>query len=78
LRHIGWGKHRAAVRGNSRADFIAKMGIGEEECDEALYWMEMLIESKLVKPELLVELIAEEDQILSVVVASIRTARRRQ
>jgi len=78
LRHIGWGKHRAAVRGKSRADFIAKMGIGEEECDEALYWMEMLIESKLVKPELLVELIEEEDQILSIIVASIRTARRRQ
>jgi hypothetical protein len=54
------------------------MGIVEEECDEALYWMEMLIESKLVKPELLVELIEEEDQILSIVVASIRTARQRQ
>jgi four helix bundle protein len=78
LRHIGWGKLRAAVRGKARADFIAKMGIVEEECDEALYWMEMLIESKLVKPELLVELIEEGDQILPIVIASIRTARRQQ
>ena len=54
------------------------MRIVEEECDEAPYWMEMLIESKLVKPELLVELIEEGDQILSIAVASIRTARRRQ
>jgi four helix bundle protein len=31
--------YRSALRGRSRADFIAKMGIVEEECDEALYWM---------------------------------------
>ena len=37
--------YRSAVRGKSHADFIAKMGIVEEECDEAIYWMEMLIEA---------------------------------
>jgi len=68
--------YRAAVRGKSRADFIAKMGIVEEECDEALYWMEMLIESDLVQPALLKELRDEGNQILSIVVASIKTARR--
>jgi four helix bundle protein len=68
--------YRAAVRGKSRADFIAKMGIVEEECDEALYWMEMLIESGSVKPVLLKDLIDEGNQILAIVVASIRTARR--
>ena len=70
--------YRAAIRGRSRADFIAKMGIVEEECDEALYWMEMLIESKLVKASLLKDLRNEGDQILAIVVASIRTARRRK
>ena len=70
--------YRAAVRGRSRADFVAKMGIVEEECDEALYWMEMLIESKLVKAPLLDDLRDEGNQILSIVVASIRTARRRR
>ena len=68
--------YRAAIRGRSRADFIAKMGIVEEECDEVLYWMEMLIESKLVKAKLLAALRDEGNQILSIVVASIRTARR--
>ena len=68
--------YRAAVRGKSRADFIAKMGIVEEECDEALYWMEMLIESGSVKPDLLKGLIDEGNQIIAIVVASIRTARR--
>jgi four helix bundle protein len=68
--------YRAAIRGRSRADFIAKMGIVEEECDEALYWMEMLIESRLVREKLLSPLRDEGNQILSIVVASIRTARR--
>lgn len=68
--------YRAAIRGRSRADFIAKMGIVEEESDEALYWMEMLIESRLVKAERLAGLRDEGNQILSIVVASIRTARR--
>jgi len=68
--------YRAAVRGKSRADFISKMGNVEEECDEALYWMEMLIESGSVKQKLLKALIDEGDEILAVVVASIKTARR--
>jgi four helix bundle protein len=68
--------YRAAVRGKSRADFIAKMGIVEEECDEALYWMEMLIESGSIKPDLLKSLMDEGNQILAIVVASIKTARR--
>ena len=37
--------YRAACRAKSRADFIAKLGIVEEECDETVYWMELLVES---------------------------------
>ena len=36
--------YRVACRGRSNADFIAKMGIGEEEADESLFWMELLAE----------------------------------
>lgn len=68
--------YRAAVRGKSRADFIAKIGIVEEECHETLYWMEMLIESGLAKPDLLRDLVDEGNQILSIFVASMRTARK--
>src|SRR5205814_10175941 len=68
--------YRAAVRGKSRADFISKMGNVEEESDEALYWMEMLIESGSVRPKLLKALMDEGNEILAIVVASIKTARR--
>ena len=37
--------YRSACRARSRAEFIAKMGIIEEECDESNYWMELLIDT---------------------------------
>jgi len=43
--------YRAACRARSHVDFIAKMGIVEEECDESIYWMELLIESGAVTPK---------------------------
>ena len=67
--------YRAAARARSRADFTAKMGIVEEECDETLYWLEMLVELQLINADRLKELRAEGNEILAIVVASIRTAR---
>jgi len=67
--------YRSACRAKSRADFIAKMKIVEEECDESLYWMDLLIESRLVRAALLDDLVREADEILALVVASIKAAR---
>jgi four helix bundle protein len=68
--------YRAACRARSSADFISKMGIVEEECDESIYWMELLIEAGIMKSNRLSSLLKEADEILSMVVASIRTSRR--
>ena len=68
--------YRAAVRGKSFADFVAKVGIVEEECDESLFWMEMLIDTGRMKPDRLAELMKEGGEILAITVASIKTARR--
>jgi four helix bundle protein len=69
--------YRSALRGKSRADFIAKLGIVEEECDEALYWMQMLIEADIMKTSRLAELMNEANEIIAIVVSSIKTARSR-
>src|SRR6185312_980657 len=45
--------YRAVCRAKSAADFVNKLKIVEEECDESLFWMELLIENKLVKEKLL-------------------------
>jgi four helix bundle protein len=67
--------YRAACRAKSLADFINKLRIVEEECDESLYWMEILIETGSVKASRLKDLIDEGAQILAIVVASAKTAR---
>ena len=68
--------YRAAARAKSRADFVAKLGIVEEECDEAAYWMEVIIALKILKPTRLTRLHTESAELLAIVVASIKTARR--
>jgi len=68
--------YRAACRARSRAEFVAKMGIVEEESDEARYWMEILTEAGLLKQEQLAPLMKEAGEIAAMVVASIKTARK--
>ena len=67
--------YRASCRARSQADFIAKMGIVEEEADESIYWMELLVESALVRQDLLDSLISEADELVAIVVPSIKTAK---
>lgn len=67
--------YRAACRAKSRPDFIAKMTIVEEECDESLYWMELLVETNLVKASLIEGLVKEGHELLAMTVASARSAR---
>ena len=67
--------YRAACRGRSKADFIAKAGISLEEADECLYWMELLQEAGIVSAEKLKDLMKEADELVAIFTASIKTAR---
>ena len=67
--------YRAVCRAKSTPDFVHKLRIVEEECDESLFWMEMLVDNKLVKASRLHELMQEGDEILAIVVSSAKTAR---
>lgn len=67
--------YRAACRARSNADFIAKLGIVEEESDESLFWIEMLVEYGLVKQNLAEGLLDEGNQLTAIFVSSINTAR---
>src|SRR6476659_6942352 len=68
--------YRAACRARSTADFIAKMGIVEEESDETLFWLELLEESELVTAAKLTAIKQEANELIAITVASIKTARR--
>src|SRR5262245_1845608 len=69
--------YRAACRARSAAEFRSKLGICEEEADEAIFWLEMIADLGYIRANLLDELIAEASAILSIVIASIKTSRRR-
>lgn len=68
--------YRAAVRGRSRGDFVSRMGIVEEECDEALYWIDVLVELGRTTSKRVEGLRAEANEIIAITVSSIKTARR--
>ena len=70
--------YRAACRGRSIADVVAKLGVVEEETDESLYWLEVLTEVDLVLHGQVAGLIADADEILAMTVASIKTLRHRK
>jgi four helix bundle protein len=68
--------YRAACRARSRREFIAKMGIVEEEADESQFWLELIIERGMLEASRVAPVRSEAAQIVAIAVASIRTARR--
>ena len=68
--------YRAACRAKSTADFIAKMGIVEEEADGTLFRLELLEDSKLVPAAKLTAIKQEANELIAITVVSIKTARR--
>ena len=66
--------YRSACKGRSKAEFIAKLGIVEEEADESAYWMELIIEGDLLKEELVQPLLDEANEIAAIMAASRITA----
>lgn len=69
--------YRAACRSRSRAEFISKTGIMEEEGDESLCWTELLVASREMAASRMSELMKEVSELPASVVACCRTARSR-
>ena len=68
--------YRAACRARSPAEFIAKMGIVEEEADESFGWLDLIADAGLIKRERLIPLMNEASELVAITVASIKTARK--
>jgi four helix bundle protein len=67
--------YRAACRGRSRAEFIAKIGIVLEEADEAVFWLELFQEGNIFPAEKLCDLVSETNELVAIFVTSLRTAK---
>ena len=67
--------YRAACRGRSRAEFVAKLGVVLEEADETVFWLELLQEGTIFPAGKLRDLLQEANELVSIFVSSVRTAR---
>ncbi|MGD0922752.1 MAG: four helix bundle protein [Terriglobia bacterium] len=70
--------YRAACRGRSASDVAAKLGIVEEEADEAIYWMELLVDAGVASLDRVSVLLKEANELVAMTVASIKTLRSRE
>ena len=71
-------QYREACRAKSNRDFISKMEGSLQELDETAYWLELLTEAEIVKPERLTELQKETDELIAIFVTSIKKAKQRR
>ena len=71
---IGANYHEAC-KARSKAEFTAVIGIVSKEAAETLFWLELLSESGLVRPELLEPLIKESRELSAIFTSSYNTAR---
>jgi four helix bundle protein len=68
--------YRAACHARSTADFISKIGIVEEEADESTYWLELILEAGLLKPEQSQPLMKEARELTAIFTATGKTAKQ--
>jgi four helix bundle protein len=68
--------YRAACRARSRAEFIAKIGVVEEEADESAFWLELIVEHKLMQEVLVRPLLREAEELTAIMAASRISASR--
>lgn len=69
--------YREACRSRSKAEFISKLCIVEQELSETILWLELLVESDIVPKQKMVSLHQEAEELLKITVASIKTLKSR-
>jgi len=69
-------QYREAMRAKSLADFVSKLEGSLQEIEETRYWLELLLESKTLAGDKLASAINESDELVAMLAASVRTAKR--
>jgi four helix bundle protein len=70
--------YRAVCRSRSHAEFISKMGVVVEEADETVFWLELLVDTGIVRKVLMQDLLSEANGLLAIFAASHWTARHKR
>ena len=68
--------YRAACRGRSHAEFLAKIGLVEEEADESTFWLDIIPETKNATIEEVEPLLKEARELTAIFTAASKTAKQ--
>ena len=68
--------YRAACRGRSRAEFIAKLGTVAEEADESCFWLELIMDGRLIPSALVAPLHREANELTAIFTTSVKSAKK--
>jgi four helix bundle protein len=68
---------REPTRARCTAEFLSKLGIVEQELDETIFWLELLVEEKLIATERMGPLLDEANQLLGIVITCAKTTKNR-
>ena len=68
--------YRATCVAQSKASFISKLSIVLEEADESYFWLEFIIDEKLLKKRLVGPLLKEADELIAIFISSRKTAKK--
>ena len=70
--------YRAACRARSKPEFVAKLGVVEEEADESAFWLELIMETNLLSATKVEPLLSEASEIVAIMASSKKTATKSQ
>ncbi len=71
-------QYREGTRARSDAEFISKVEGALQELEESVYWMELLVESRILTQKSVENLVKEADELAAILVASVKTVKERQ
>jgi four helix bundle protein len=70
--------YREAMRARSRSEFISKIEGGLQELEETSYWLELMVDGGILSAKRLVDLRREADELIAILVSSVKTAKERK
>jgi four helix bundle protein len=68
--------YRAACRGRSHAEFVAKIGVVEEEADESTFWLDIIPDTENSSKEVIAPLLNEARELTAIFTAACKTAKQ--
>lgn len=67
---------REAQNAESTKDFIHKLGIAQKECDETIYWLELLKETEYINDKEFESINNEANELLKMIRSAIITSKK--